>query len=327
MDHLRIHLLGGLEVRRGDSPLPALPTRRARSLLAYLVLHRDRAVHRDVLCGLLWGEQPEAEARKALRTALWRIRSVLEPREEDRGLFLRVDGPQVTFPGTGGAWVDAVEFESCLVHRPSGASSVLSPEAAARHYRAVTLYQGDLLDGLYDDWCVFDRERFSLAYLTALERLMVYHRSRGQWLAAISFGRQLLRKDPIREHVHRELMVCHISMGDRPSALRQFGICARLMREELGVEPMEETRRLHDAIRDQGALPPDPPGLGAEGSFPMDPMATEAELARQVEGAVRDLHALLARWEVARGRQEGPEPSRGGPPPTQETRHFAALPL
>ncbi len=326
-------------MRRGDSPLPALPTRRARSLLAYLVLHRDRPVHRDVLCGLLWGEQPEAEARKALRTTLWRIRSVLEPKEEDRGLFLRMDGPQVTFPGTGGAWVDAVEFEACLENRPPGASPVLSSEAAARHYRAVALYQGDLLDGLYDDWCVFDRERFSLAYLTALERLMVYHRSRGQWLAAISFGRQLLRKDPIREHVHRELMVCHLSMGDRPSALRQYEICARLVREELGVEPMEETRRLHEAIRVQGSLPSDPPGLHPGAHSSGAPASSEAELARQVEGAVRDLHALLARWEAARGREEGRERPRGPkaapqvPPqaPAQasphEPRHFAALPL
>ncbi|TVR52752.1 MAG: hypothetical protein EA421_12925 [Gemmatimonadales bacterium] len=311
MDHLRIRLFGGLEVCQGDSQLPALPTRRARSLLAYLVLHRDRPVHRDLLCGLLWGEHPETEARKALRTTLWRIRSVLEPQEEDRGTFLRMDGPQVTFPGTGDVWVDALEFEGCVERRAFDAPGALSPEATGRLYRAVSLYQGDLLDGIYDDWCHFDRERFSLAYLGALERLMTHHKSQGQWLAAISFGRQLLRKDPIREHVHRELMICHLSMGDRPSALRQYEVCVRLMKEELGVEPMEETRRLHDTIRDRGVLPPGgapPAGAGTRpmgsrgptGSRAGEAPGDEEQLAREVDGAVRQLHALIARLEAAR---------------------------
>jgi len=287
-------------VCQGDSQLPALPTRRARSLLAYLVLHRDRPVHRDLLCGLLWGEHPETEARKALRTTLWRIRSVLEPKEEDRGTFLRMDGPHVTFPGTGEVWVDALEFEACVERRAFDAPGALSPEATGRLYHAVSLYQGDLLDGIYDDWCLFDRERFSLAYLGVLERLMTHHKSQGQWLAAISFGRQLLRKDPIREHVHRELMICHLSMGDRPSALRQYEVCVRLMKEELGVGPMEETRRLHDTIRDRGVLPPGETGTRPTGSPVEEVPVDEKQLAQEVDGAVRQLHALIARLEAAR---------------------------
>jgi DNA-binding SARP family transcriptional activator len=295
MHHLRIRLFGGLEVFRGETPLPPFPTRRARSLLAYLVLHRDRAVPRDVLCGLLWGEQPEAEARKALRTALWRIRSVLEPVEGERGRFLRVEGTQVIFQGTGNAWVDVGEFERCLGGMPEASAGVIGDEEAEGLVKAVRLYKGDLLDGIYDEWCLQVRERFKLAYLTALERLLAYHQARGSWLAAISFGRQLLRKDPIREHVHRQLMVCHLSMGDRPSALRQFETCERLMRGELGIEPMEETRRLHSWIRDRGCLPPD---LEAGGAV-VQPLH-ENRLKEEVDGALRDLQRLLARLEAAR---------------------------
>jgi DNA-binding SARP family transcriptional activator len=299
MQSLRVRLFGGLEISRGDTLLPPFPTRRARSLLAYLVLHRDRAISRDVLCSLLWGEEAEADARKALRTTLWRIRSVLEPYESDRGAYLRVDGPQVTFPGTARAWVDVAEFEACLRQiRGIGAGQVVAEEAE-RLTRAVQLYQGDLLDGLYDDWCLLDRERFGLAYLTALERLMAFHQAGGNWLAAISFGRQILRKDPIREHVHRQLMVCHLSMGDRPSALRQWETCSRLMHEELGIEPMEETRRLHTWVRDRGCLPPEAP-LGEPLLLPF----REEGLKEEVDGALRELHALVARLEAARDRME-----------------------
>src|SRR5688572_220693 len=97
MNELRVHLLGGVEVFRADTLLPAFPTQKSLSLFAYLVLARGRLVHRDTLCGHFWGDQTDVEARKALRTCLWRIRSVIEPDEEDRGTFLKVEGSQIRF--------------------------------------------------------------------------------------------------------------------------------------------------------------------------------------------------------------------------------------
>lgn len=86
-------------------------------------------------------------------------------------------------------------------------------EACGRLYRAISLSRGDVLDGLYDDGCHFDRERSSLVYLRALERLMAHRQSQGQWLAAISFGRQLLRKDPIGD----QGVLPHGGAGTRPT--------------------------------------------------------------------------------------------------------------
>lgn len=294
-------MFGGLEIRRGQAPLPRIPTHKARSLLAYLALHRNRAIHRDVLCGLHWGDQTDAEARKALRTTLWRIRSALEPTEEFRGAFLQVEGPHVRFPGTGFVWVDVSEFEASLDGAQTGPPGQLPAEQAERLAHAVSLYQGDLLEGHYDDWCSVDRERLRLGYHTALERLLAHHRARGEWLAAISAGRQLLRTDPIREHVHRELMACHLSMGDRPSALRQYEICERLVRDEMGIPPMEETRRLYGWIRDHGTLPPPE---GTPGPDPA-PEAGPEELASEVDLAVRRLQSLLDRLEASRTQAIG----------------------
>jgi DNA-binding SARP family transcriptional activator len=291
MNPLRIRLFGGLGLSHGDAPLAPVPTQKARSLLAYLVLHRDRSLHRDVICGTLWGECTEAEARKALRTALWRLRSVLEPGEADRGAYLRTEGDEVAFPGTAAAWVDTAEFEACVAGITPDLDGELPVGQAERLTRAVSLYRGDLLDGLYDDWCCQERERFRLACLTALERLLAHYQARGQWLAAISAARQILRTDALREHVHRRLMVCHASMGDRPSALRQFEHYDRLVRDELGVEPLAETRALYRQIREEGTLPASRPANGGPSSLP---------LATEIDEAVRSLHALIARLESVR---------------------------
>jgi len=262
-------------------------------------------MHRDVLCGLLWGDQPDAEARKALRTALWRIRSVLEPESASRGAFLRVDGPQISFAEEAPAQVDVAEFEAALSAIRLQPVGELSPPEVDRVRSAVSLYRGDLLDGLYDGWCSGHRERLRLACLTALERLLTHHRARREWLPAISAARSVLRLDPLREHVHRTLMACHLAMGDRPSALRQFEACASVMREELGIEPLAETRALYLAIRDQGALPAAVPQLaGSRSGPPPAPPAGQRSLVEEVEDALRDLHALIARLEAVRTAAE-----------------------
>src|SRR5690606_37175990 len=108
---------------------------------------RDRLIHRDVLCGNFWGVQPKGDARKALRTALWRIRTVLEPAKQDRGTYVRVEGSHVGIATTEEIWADVWEFEDSLDPRGAGARSDGGGLDAARLERAALLYRGDLLVG------------------------------------------------------------------------------------------------------------------------------------------------------------------------------------
>lgn len=244
-----------MEVRWQDSPPLHFPTCRARSVFAFLALNPLRTFHRDVLAGQFWGERTDAKARKALRTTLWRIRSVLKPRGDEVSI-LRVSNEEIGFLDSDATWVDALEFQRRVHALAPGSGSLLDEEATSSLDRAVDLYRGDLLDGLYDDWCVVERERFRLSYLGALERLMGHHEARGEWRAALAFGRKVLQADPLREDVHRRVMVCHQAMGNRPSAIRQFRRCQAVLREELELEPMEETVRLCERIK-AGEPPPD----------------------------------------------------------------------
>ena len=85
--------------------------------------------------------------------------------------------------------------------------------------------------------------------------------ARGLWQEALFVGHRILYEDPLRESIHREVIRLHVRQGQRVQALRQYQRCASILMEELGVEPMEETRALHDGIvrgaRDAGARPPD----------------------------------------------------------------------
>jgi DNA-binding SARP family transcriptional activator/DNA-binding NarL/FixJ family response regulator len=247
-DDLGIRLLGTLGVQRGSVALPSFPTQRSAALFAYLVVNRDRLIHRDVLCGKFWGDRSDAQARKSLRTTLWRIRSVIEADPADRGTLLRVEGDHVGFVAHPRVWADVWELEEYVRMCEENAGDL--DDATARTLGHVAeLYRGDFMEGHYDDWCSQPRERFRTGFLSALERLVRHHGENGAWREAIACAQQVLRHDPLREHVHRALMVSHHAMGDRPSALRQYHRCAQVLRTELAIEPMEETRLLYESIR------------------------------------------------------------------------------
>lgn len=297
MPDLEVRLFGGLEVRRAGELLPPFSTRCAQRLFAYLVLNAHRPIDRNVVCGSVWPDRPDRKARKALRTALWRVRALLEPEDEDAGTLFHVEGRLIGFPGTGSVWVDTEVFESRMQRLPPPGRGPLDEDQVRQLSDAVALYRGDLLEGMYDDWCISERERLRLAHLRALERLIRHHERRGEWPAVLTQAQAVLRLDPLREHVHRTVMRSHWAMGNRPSALRQYHRCVRILREELQIDPMKETRTLFERIRNGARLaaPADPRGNGGPPPLGAVPSGEREVEADDLDSVVMTLHAVT-RW-------------------------------
>jgi DNA-binding SARP family transcriptional activator len=253
---LSIRLFGSLELDRGGRRLPPFPTRKARSVFCYLLLHAGRMHPRDVLTGTFWGDHGDAGARRQLSTELWRIRRVLAADLD--AVALRVEEDAVGIQLHAGALLDTAAFERMLRPAAHLRPEELAPDQARALEEAVAMYRGDLLQEVYDDWCVYERDRLRGLALDALFRVMGYHLHRRNWGAALEHGQRLLDADPLNEPVHAALMRCHFGSGNRAAALRQYAVCLRLLREELDVEPMPETVAVYERIR-AGAAPVEPP--------------------------------------------------------------------
>jgi DNA-binding SARP family transcriptional activator len=104
---LRVRLLGELDLRHGEAPLPPLGSARAGSLLAYLVLHREAAQPRQRLAFLLWPDSSEAQARTNLRHLLHVLRRALP----DADRFLEVTSRTLRWRQDAPGWVDVAAFE------------------------------------------------------------------------------------------------------------------------------------------------------------------------------------------------------------------------
>lgn len=255
MDSIRVWLLGELRIEIDGRLVPAFATHKAKSLFANLLFHRHRALSRDALIAAYWREHAGSEARKLLRNEIWRIRSAVDPRLRKIGSCLVTQTDTIAFNSDLDVWVDVEAFND-LANSTDGATVPTSDdeEAGVRLCRAVDLYKGSLLEGCYDDWCVFERDALEDRYLGVLQRLLRSHADSARWEQAIACGKRMLSVDPLREDVHRDLMRCYYLGGNRPAALRQFDTCRRALRDELGVEPMPETVALAQALKEGSSL-------------------------------------------------------------------------
>ncbi len=258
MTPFAIRLFGELEMSRSGTALLPPSSRSARHLFAFLLVNRGHPVARDKLSGTLWGDGSQDQARKALRNSLWRIRTLLaELGEEGR---IRADRDHVHLAPGDDWWVDVWAFENELAGMLESGVEIRDAAHAARVGEAVDLHRRPFLEGEEPFWCETQRARLRMTWLAGLERLVAWERAREEWSAALLRAHTALRADPLREPMHREVMFCHNARGDRPSALAQFERLSEVLRDELGIAPMAETRELRHRIL-TGMLVPDPHAL------------------------------------------------------------------
>jgi DNA-binding SARP family transcriptional activator len=243
MGVLTIRLFGQLQVQRDDQVLDGWNARKGQELLAYLLLHRERPHTRQALADLLWPESTAEQSMKYLRHTLWQLQTVLEHR------FQATDPESLRLNLKAGLWLDVMEFEQAYARVQGISGEEWDGQRAQIVQEALNLYRGDLLEGWYQDWCLFERERLQHMYLSMLEKLMAYCEAHGQYEVGLECGTCALRYDVAHERIHRRLMRLYYLAGDRTAALRQYERCVTLLREELGVEPSERTVALYRQIR------------------------------------------------------------------------------
>lgn len=250
MTKLRIRLFGKLGIQSDSGAELNLDARKVQELFCYLLLHRDHIHSREVLTGLLWGDSSTVQAKKSLRQTLWQMQASLGIQStpgSDRVLLIEADWIQVNT--NADLWIDVAEFESAfsLVQGKHGETLDAASVEVLRH--AVDLYSADLLEGWYQDWCIFERERLQNIYLAMLDKLIAYCEAHQEHEAGIAYGVCILRYDRAHERTHRRLMRLYYGAGDRAAALRQYQRCLAALREELDAQPSQRTTALYEQIQ------------------------------------------------------------------------------
>jgi DNA-binding SARP family transcriptional activator len=255
---VRIALLGPLTVD-GEPGEVVLRAAKERSLLAALALNPGQVVGFDSLIDALWGDAPPASARKTLQTYVSNVRRSLGPEvvgTAASGYVLHVAAEDV----------DVGRFRA-LVQRGEEALRRGSVQQACEDLgEAVALWRGEPFAGVGPDTGLAAvAVRLEEEYLSALEARLAAELAAGRHRELAGELQVLVREHPFRERLWGHLMVALYRSGRQADALAVYQQARARLRDELGLEPGGELRRLEQAVLDQD---PSLDGPGPERAMP-----------------------------------------------------------
>ena len=279
---LEIRLFGQPDIRYDGVPVKFAKRSATLAMLALLVLKGGRALSRESLAFTLFPDSDENAALAELRRYLYLANKALPAKDGDQ--WIVGDAETIRWNDLGDAFVDVVEFERCA-------------DAPEKRQHAVDLYAGDLLENVYDDWVLADRERLRTRYFALLDELIDRYRADRNLSAAIGCAKRVLSGDPWREDAVRALIALRYESGDTAGALAEYDRFAKRLRDELAIAPMPETVAVRQSILRQEAIP------GTVPSVP--PHAREERRAVSIlpfVGRQKELAFLNSAWRrAARG--------------------------
>jgi len=166
--------------------------------------------------GWLWPESNSTKARWSLNSSIYTLRKVLKntlPAGTDRNVIVQEHGHYFLDPDIC-LWVDKDEFERHVALARRYEKEQRSAEAMASYEAAIKLYRGDyLIEDLYEDWTMIERERLSRLYLSALSSLAHYYNSSQHYYESIQLCYGVLQKDRCNEQARALLEESYEGLG------------------------------------------------------------------------------------------------------------------
>ena len=254
MSSIKVSLFGKLDIAYGEKRT-SIRARKVQELLIYLLMFRKNPQPRESLSEILWADQPAIISKKNLRQTLWHLQLAFKAFNNSSRLELLIEDGWIHIRLPTDFWLDTAEFEQVFDLVNQKLARELSADDFEAMQYAVSLYKGDLLEGWYQDWCIFERERFQMLNLLLLDKLVQYCELHQKYDVGLVYGWQILRHDHAYERAHRQLMRLYAMAGNRTEALHQYQRCVSALRAELGVEPSARTQRLYEQIQSDTLLP------------------------------------------------------------------------
>jgi DNA-binding SARP family transcriptional activator len=257
----QIGLLGPLTLVSDDGTdlrAPAAPKERA--VLEFLAVRPSATVLVSELVDALWGEDPPRSAIKTIQTYISALRALLSP-----GAILTCPGGyQLSIRPEG---VDAVRFERDI-HAGHDLIAGGDLHSAVTHLTdGLDLWRGEPLFDLSESLV----GRAEAARLSELRRsgeecLAEARMALGGHSALIGDLEAAVTAEPLRERRWAQLMLALYRSGRQADALRAFQRLRRVLNEELGLEPSNETCALENAIlaHDPSLALPTHPAMSTE---------------------------------------------------------------
>ncbi|WP_210481547.1 BTAD domain-containing putative transcriptional regulator [Naasia sp. SYSU D00948] len=243
---MHYRLLGSLEVEHDDARVDLGPPKQ-RAVLAVLLLSRGRVVPTDRLVAAVWGENPPTSVSASLQAYISNLRRILrDERTAASPIVRRSPGYLLDIPDEH---VDVAAFLRGADAARAAVEARDWPAAVDAARTALEFWRGGLLEDLRDEeWVKRESHRLDERRSETRENLVTGLLGCGRLAEAVVEAQRLRSAEPLRERgAWLEVIALHRD-GRSADALDAYRAHARLLDEELGLEPGPALRDLHGAI-------------------------------------------------------------------------------
>src|SRR5207302_4380146 len=215
---LQVRLLGQFDVR-AEGKRVLIQRRAGQSLFAFLILTAGTTHRREKLAGLFWPNMLDEAARRNLRQELWRIRKAVSTPASSGDYFLAEEF-SLGFNRNADYWLDVAQLEKTDNDIPSLMSNL-------------SLYQGELLPGFYDEWVALERDRVRAVFEAKISQVLERLTAEERWPAVQEWSEKWLALGNAPELAYRALMLAYGARGDIAKVAAVYKRCTDYLRDDL----------------------------------------------------------------------------------------------
>lgn len=243
----RIYLTGRVSVEHGAHLVDErdMPGRQGRLAFVFLAAERHDPISRDQLVSVIWPDTQPRAVDAALSAVLSKLRAALRKAglsSRDAGIDVRLGSVRLWVPDD--TWID-IETAANAIDEAEG---TLRIEDRVRAWGlanvVVSIARRPFLIDEEAPWIEARRGKLRTLLLRGLQCLSTISAANGEPSLAVQYASEMIELDPFRETAYQQLMRIHAQAGNRAEALRVFGRCRELLREELGASPSPVTEAL-----------------------------------------------------------------------------------
>ena len=247
-----IRLFDGFEILKGDKPIleNLSNTRKTKLFVAYLLVNRDRPIPHQELFELLWSGEDYANPATALRTLLYRFRSMIDKEGADA-----LSGAIISHRGTY-QWnrnldvsIDALDFQALA---EAGINPTIS-EARRKEYlvQAINMYKGSLLpDFSSEPWLIAKSAAYRDTYIEAVMAYIEILKAENQPAKIVQVCENALSLAGTSEILELEAQVAKLRIANPDASEKDSVIAYYKEVRELSVKLQDETDRMQTELQE-----------------------------------------------------------------------------
>jgi len=245
---MRYEILGPLRITKKGGNRCSLTPRKQVILLTALLIRANQVVSTGQLLTELWGDTPPRRASASLHVYISQVRKALQEEEgEDSAIITRPPG-YVLRARTDE--IDVSEFNEALDQGRQHLNAQAYEEAVIALRFGLSLWRGPVLGGLTGGGPIIRSFTAWLeeCRLECVELLAEALLARGEYQAGIRLLYSIIHDHPLRETFYRLLMITLYRANRQADALLIYQQARDVTISELGLEPSQALRDLHQAI-------------------------------------------------------------------------------